>query len=136
MKPLLKFILLLAIIPVAGAQTPYRLNTGQHGIQAPAALIATWGTPAQCRAHKAGIKDDMSLLPYVISAQWMQRGILYCNLTWLATHGNQQTVHTSAHALCGEDTVRDYRIFFNLENGILRMRWSRDFLTKKLHRCQ
>jgi hypothetical protein len=41
-----------------------------------------------------------------------------------------------AFAQCGEDALRDYRLFLKLHDAKLRIRWSSDFTTPELQACR
>ncbi len=119
----------------AAAQISLQGPTGGSGSVGPAVLYGTWGTTEQCAAHRAGIRDDFARFPYVISDQWIQHGLIYCRIFWRAHHNDENVTLARAMVQCGEDGVRDYRVSFRLQQGLLQMRWSEHFTTRPLERC-
>jgi len=135
-KPLLLVTVsaLTAIVMTAGyAQSNVQPKSDNRG---PEALFGTWGTAAQCAAHKAGNNTDMRLFPYVISNDWIQQGMVYCYLVWRERFSDATGTQAYAFAQCGEDSVRDYQVFLDLREGTLRIRWSEDFTTRELQACE
>ena len=61
---------------------------------------------------------------------------MYCLVTWLAHDGDANRAEARAHVQCGEDTVRDYQVHFDLRDDTLRMRWSAEFTMRPLQRCE
>ncbi len=102
----------------------------------PVALFGTWGTAAQCAAHKTGNNTDMRLFPYVVSNDWIQQGMVYCYLVWREQFSDAAGTQAHALAQCGEDGLRDYQVFVDLREGRLRIRWSEDFTTRELQACE
>lgn len=125
----------LLIHQQATAQMTMQPLTGGNSIEAPDVLIASWGTSAQCQAHKQNITHDMTLFPVVISDQWLQQGFMYCLVRWLNQQNDEQELRARAYLQCGEDNLRDYQVFFKLKDDKLRIRWSEDFTTDNLQRC-
>ncbi len=117
----------------AGAQPTFQAPAG-GAVAAPDALLATWGTPDQCRA-----RGDAAAGPHrqavEIGPQWLRQGLMYCLLTWHSHRADARGSLSRAHARCGEDLPRDYRVVFLLRDGELRIRWSQDFTTPALDRC-
>lgn len=98
-------------------------------VEAPAILFGTWGTAAQCAAG-----DPPS--PYRIEREWIEQGGIYCYVAWQAHQVLEGRSETHAFAQCGEDTLREYRIFLLLDRGQLRIRWSESYTTPVLSRCR
>ena len=126
---------LLSYSVTGHSQATFLPHTG-NPIPAPEALLGVWGTAAQCKAHRAGKTDDMRLLPYDIGDQWLRHGFLYCWMGWQqvvpGTHGRS----TIVLARCGEDAVRFYRLIIWQQEDKLFMRWSKDYETPALERCE
>jgi hypothetical protein len=126
---------LIALLP-ASSHTQISLQPSPEGAMAgPPALYGTWGTEPQCRAHRAGVTNDFRLFPYIIDEQWIQHHVIWCRVHWLGHQGDEQHMQAQAWLRCGEDTLREYHVFFKLERGRLAMRWSEDFVTRPLQRC-
>ena len=119
----------------ASAQITLQDPAGGSRTAGPAVLYGTWGTAEQCAAHRAGIRDDFTRFPYVISDQWIQHGLIYCRISWQSHHDDDTVTQARAMVQCGEDSVRDYRVSFRLQQGLLQMRWSEHFTTRPLERC-
>lgn len=128
-------ILLLIVLPSTAAGQLVMMPDPSDNAQGPVVLYPAWGTAQQCEAHRAGDNADFQLFPYVIDHEWIQHGVIWCRLSWQGYESGE--LHTRARALarCGEDTVRDYVVFFDLQDGVLEMSWSRDFRTGRLQRC-
>ena len=98
-------------------------------VEPPGTLLDTWGTAAQCasgnRAH-----------PYRVEREWIEQGGIYCYVTWRASHPRESGFEAQALAQCGEDTLREYRIFLMLDGEHLRIRWSDSYTTPRLSRCR
>ena len=45
------------------------------------------------------------------------------------------SVFAMAHAICGEDDARDYRIIFELIDGRLTLKWGEAIENTSLRRC-
>ena len=135
MKHPLKFAFVFAIVAEAGAEIAVQ-SPGWSSAPGPESLYGTWGTATQCAAHSAGRKDDYRLFPYIIDDQWIQHGLIYCRVNWRDHHSGADGTDAQAFVQCGEDSVRDYRVVFRLREGLLQMRWSRDFTTRRLQPCE
>ena len=133
MRKLLAVILLIASI--SQAQIFVQPDAGDK-VQGPQALYGVWGTPAQCAAHKSGGNENPGLFPYVISENWIQRGMISCYILWRQHSSDAGSTQVHAFAQCGEDSLRDYRLFLKLHDGKLRIRWSEDFTTPELQACR
>lgn len=120
----------------AAAQGQFSLQQGAPAASAaPPAVLGVWGTPAQCKAHLAGEFEHPGLYPYVISGEWIQQGLVACYLWWQGFDDRAQNLRARAFAQCGEDGLREYRIFLSLQTDGLRIRWSEDFTTGALQPC-
>lgn len=89
-------------------------------------FYGTWGNEQQCA--RAPIKPGGTVLaePFEIDGEWLRQGRLWCRLKWFPIETREDGVVSGAHAQCGEDSVRDYVLGFDLTDGELRLRW--DFL--------
>ena len=126
---------LLVVAMSAFAQSGYRLQP-EAGAAAPESLFGTWGSPAQCAAHRAGEFDNPALYPYEISQDWIRQGLVYCYMRWRNKSDGTYGLQAMAEAQCGEDTIRDYRLVLELREETLRIHWSADFSTASLQLCQ
>ena len=135
MKRTLILPLLLVVAFPALAQSGYRLQpeSGQAG---PKALFGTWGSPAQCEAHRSGDFENPALYPTQISQEWIRQGLIYCYLQWRDQSPATSGIQAIADAQCGEDTLREYRLVLELQNETLRIHWSADFSTPDLQMCR
>ena len=102
----------------------------------PESLFGTWGTEVQCAAHAADNMQDQRLFPLIISNEWIQQGWIYCYLQWRGHNTDSNNIQAFALAQCGEDTIRDYQLEFNLETSELKIQWSKNFTTDPLQRCE
>ncbi len=126
----------LCFSPTLPAQSQFTLDPqNPAGIDPPAALLATWGSAEQCAAPGT---DSVALhrYPFEVGREWLRQGPIYCYLTWLSSQPLQGGSETQVFAQCGEDTLREYRVFFLLRDQRLRIRWSADFTTPELERCR
>jgi hypothetical protein len=133
--PWRRFAVLAACLPSLLLAQISLQPSAERGVDGPALLYGTWGTREQCDAHRAGVQDDFRLFPYVIDDQWIQHGIIWCHVTWLGHQGKGEQLRAQAFLRCGEDSLREYHVFFDLQQGLLTMRWSEDFSTRPLQRC-
>ena len=129
------FVVLLAVVPALALSQISMQPATPGGVSAPQQLFGTWGTAEQCEAHRRGVRDDHRLFPYVIDDQWLSQGVIWCRVTWLGQHGGGDTLRAQGYLQCGEDTLREYHVFFELLEQRLIMRWSQDFSTRALQRC-
>ena len=128
------FLLLVSLL-AAGVSAQYLLQPELDTSRAPPALLGAWGNTAQCAAHRAGGNDDPRLFPYLISDDWIQHGVIFCQVEWQPPRGQPPDLSVEAFARCGEDGLREYRILLELSQGALRIRWSPDFTTAALGFC-
>ena len=135
MRHALLCLALIAAAPCAVSQSTFQLSNPPAAAEAPEAMLAVWGTPTQCQVHAIGRHDNISQLPYVITDQWLSRGVLYCFIHWREQRRSENGLRARATLQCGEDAVRDYQAFFTLSDGLLEIRWSKDFTTQRLERC-
>lgn len=136
----MRFLTLVAIwLAACGttlAQAQISLQPAPASSAAPPALIGSWGTAAQCARQTAGKTDNPGRLPYQISHDWIRQGFLYCQMTWRGQQPSGDATRYYAHAQCGEDDLRDYRITLLLRQRRLEIRWSPDFSTAALEPCR
>ena len=128
-------LLLLSSLLIAESPAQYLLQPQKNGARAPEALLGAWGDTAQCAAHRAGGNQDPRLFPYLISDDWIQHGMVFCQIEWQSAQGEPPNLSVGAFARCGEDGPREYRILLELSQGNLRIRWSEDFTTTALTAC-
>lgn len=126
---------LFSSVSLALAQPQFSLPRSGPALPAPAALLGTWGSEAQCDAFAADGSDNPALMPYEISADWIRQGFLYCALSWQGETRIDGEPRYFADASCGEDDLRDYRLTLELRDRRLRIRWSDDFTTTALEAC-
>ncbi len=125
----------LFISPSLTAQSQFSLDPqNPAGISPPPVLLSTWGSRQQCAAASSD-KTALHLYPFEVDREWLRQGPIYCYLTWLSNQPMANGSETQAFAQCGEDSLREYRIFFLLQGQQLRIRWSADFTTPALERC-
>ena len=123
-------LIALALAGSVGAQGQIGIESLPGGrIAAPEALLGTWGTAAQCATDEAPA-------PYRIDREWIEQNGIYCYLAWQAHQARDNGSETFALAQCGEDTLREYRIFLLLDEPRLRIRWSDTYSTPPLTRCR
>ena len=123
-------LLALALAGSVAAQGQFGIESLPGGrIAAPGELLGTWGTAAQCATDEAPS-------PYRIEPEWIEQNGIYCYLAWQAHHGDDGRSETLALAQCGEDSLREYRVFLLLDADRLRIRWSDSFTTPALARCR
>ncbi len=116
----------------AAARGQYGIETAPGDrIEPPAALLGTWGTPAQCAARGTGEPP----FAYRIDREWLEQAGIYCYLSWQASFAREAGSQTHALAQCGEDTLREYRLVLWLDDAALRIRWSASYTTPELRRC-
>ena len=117
------------------AQSQFNLDPERPaGIAPPKALLATWGSREQCAAASTN-STALHRYPFEIGREWLRQGPIYCYLTWRSHQPLANGSETQAFAQCGEDMLREYRVFFLLHESRLRIRWSEDFATPGLERC-
>lgn len=122
--------------PATEAQGQFSLQDQPGaGADAPAQLLATWGTAAQCAARESGSDDNSTGSPFTLTEEWIRQGPIYCYLNWQAHTPVESGSETLAFAQCGEDTLREYRLQLLLVQDRLRIRWSDDYTTPLLQRC-
>ncbi len=125
----LAVLLALAFTRAVAAQGQIGIDTLPGGrIEAPEALLGIWGTAAQCA-------NDRAASPFRIEREWIEQNGVYCYVAWQAHHARDARTETQALAQCGEDSLREYRIFLLLEERQLRIRWSDSYTTPALSRC-
>lgn len=120
---------------LAPAQSTYQGMPDWNRVRPPSLFFGTWGNRTQCDAGKTSRLDDFRMQPYRLSDEWLQHGFLYCFVGWRAyrQHGDRHLANVWLR--CGEDTVRRYDAVLSLSDDRLTIRWSRDFTTRALERC-
>ena len=98
-------------------------------------LFGVWGSETQCSRALITPKGTKFASPFEISTDWLGHGDVWCRLTWRSTDSTPNGVTAFAHALCGEDTVRDFQIKFNLEGEQLSLVWNIFHKNGPLQRC-
>ena len=134
----MKFFLAVVLVVSASAalaQPQFSPQRSQSAVAAPAILLGTWGTEAQCGELAAGGSDNPARMPYEINADWIRQGFLFCSLAWRGETRIDGKSRYFADASCGEDDLRDYRVTLELRDRRLRIRWSADFTTAALEAC-
>jgi len=87
------------------------------------AFFGVWGTSAQCSGEPIIDGGTVRAAPYVIDADWLKHGQVWCRLNWFPVETRENGAFSGASAQCGEDSVRGYRINMELEGGQLTLRW-------------
>ncbi|MBX2868699.1 MAG: hypothetical protein KTR18_08490 [Acidiferrobacterales bacterium] len=83
-----------------------------------------WGTEAQCSGSLIHPKGSKRAVPFDIRPDWISHGDIWCRLNWMSVRQNTAGAQADAHAICGEDDARDYRIRFHLEGDELTLTWN------------
>ncbi len=129
---------LLTIISLFAMNAPAQISVEPQvgkSVPGPQALFKTWGKPEQCEAKRTGKIENPGLFPLMITNDWIQQGLVYCYLQWQGQGNTSKGLQAHAFAQCGEDTVREYQLIFNLHQDRLSIRWSDDFNNKALEVC-
>jgi hypothetical protein len=127
-------VVILSIVMNAEAQISVDSQPGKS-MPGPPALFKIWGDSAQCEAHRSGKTENPALFPLVITNDWIQQGLVYCYLQWQGQGNTSKGLQAHAFAQCGEDTIREYQLIFNLHENNLSIHWSKDFSNKALVVC-
>jgi len=98
-------------------------------------LFGQWGTEAQCARTLISPKGTKKFAPFDIRQDWLGHGDIWCRLDWSTTRSSSAGLYAVAHGRCGEDTVREYQISFELSESELTLRWNQDFENGPLRRC-
>lgn len=133
----LRCLFLLLLLPAPGwpqSQLPLGPRA-TDAIDAPASLFGTWGTAAQCENWRERERADSSGVLYHLDREWLRQGGIYCYLTWRSRYPLANGLEIHALAQCGEDTLREYDLVLRLQDEQLQLRWSDDFSTRQLIRC-
>ena len=86
-------------------------------------FYGTWGTAKQCAGEPLKPGGTVLAEPFSITPEWLKQGRLWCRLSWLPIEPRGDGFFTVAQAQCGEDSVRDYSLRFELSSGKLTLRW-------------
>ena len=98
-------------------------------------LYGVWGTEAQC-AREPIIPNGTKLsAPFEIKPDWLGHGEVWCRLIWNKTSSESNGLFVAARGLCGEDSVRGYRINFRLKGDKLSVSWNEWHKVGPLMRC-
>ena len=111
---------------------------GNGAMSGPSAIYGTWGTLPQCLSHRQGQGG-----PYhatTIGQQWMNQGPIYCFVHWIDKQESSPITKAKAAVRCGEDSLMEYVIRFELKGEHLNMRWStgilsNEFQSGEMKRC-
>ena len=82
-----------------------------------------WGTEAQCEEKLIIPEGTKRASPFIIQKDWLGHGDVWCRLNWLSATDSDESTVATARALCGEDSVIDYRIKFELTGDMLSIGW-------------
>jgi len=99
------------------------------------ALHGKWGNASQCARELITPQGTKHFTPFDIQHDWLGYGGIWCRLLWLTVRKTPKGLYAAASARCGEDTVRDYRINFDLNDEVLMLRWDRGLENGPLKRC-
>ncbi len=134
MSRLVPLFLLLVLSFAVSAQSQYLTVPGQSR-PAPGVLLGVWGDPAQCQAFEDQSIENPGSPAYEISQDWIKQGWFHCLVSWQGEWQTDNGLQAQAFAQCGEDLIREYRVFLQLEADTLTIRWTDDYSTKSLNRC-
>ena len=98
-------------------------------------LYGEWGTDTQCARELINPKGSKHAAPFNIQPDWLEQNDVWCRLSWLSVTENTDGVVALAQAQCGEDSIRDYRITFELIESELNIRWTLSLKNGPLLRC-
>jgi len=98
-------------------------------------LYGEWGTDTQCARELISPKGTKYAAPFNIQPNWLEQNDVWCRLSWLSITENTDGVFALAQAQCGEDSIRDYRITFELIESELNIRWNLSLKNGPLLRC-
>ena len=99
------------------------------------AFYGSWGTPEQCAREPLKAGGTVLAEPFAITHEWLKQGRLWCRLSWFPIEPRGDGFFTVAQAQCGEDSVRDYFLRFELSGGKLTLRWGFLLSNGPLRRC-
>ena len=98
-------------------------------------LYGVWGTAAQCAERAIIPGGTKRAAPFELRPGWLRHGDLWCRLTWFPALPRNDGVFVATQALCGEDSVRAYRLDFDLSGQDLRLIWEERLINGPLQRC-
>jgi len=101
-----------------------------------APLYGVWGNEAQCTRALITPKGTKRFAPFDIRPDWLGHGDIWCRLGWSGASAGPERLSAVASALCGEDTILNYRIKFNLTGEDLTLVWSTGLENGPLQRCE
>ena len=131
----LMFVLLLLPL-MAGQASQFSLQSQSASGAFPDELAGAWGSAEQCRVLRSGEPEHPGRATYRISAEWISQGLIHCNVSWFGAEQQIEDKRFRALAQCGEDDLREYRLSLLLRPEGLSIRWSLDYVTPVLQRCQ
>jgi len=100
-----------------------------------AQLYGLWGTETQCSRGLITLTGSKRAAPFEITTDWLGHGEVWCRLSWFTVVESENNVFASARALCGEDTVQNFRVSFNLEGEELTIGWNDLLFNGPFMRC-
>lgn len=98
-------------------------------------LHGAWGTPNQCARAPIKAGGTVRAEPFIIGADWLKHGQLWCRLQWFPIETRKDGLFTGAYAHCGEDSVRTYLLGMDLSGEQLTLRWEFPHKNGPLSRC-
>ena len=101
-----------------------------------ASLLGMWGSKAQCDRSLLLPNGTVHAEPFEIHPGWLRHGNLWCRLSWFPEQSRPNGLFVSTQALCGEDSVRHYRLDFALADGRLTLIWDVSLISGPLMRCR
>jgi len=94
-----------------------------------------WGTEAQCSEALITEKGTKRATPFEIRPDWLGHGDVWCRLSWVFLDSSPDGTFAVTKALCGEDSVSDYQIEFDLSGNELILVWDGQLKNGPLKRC-
>lgn len=86
-------------------------------------LYGKWGTEAQCEGKLIIPEGTKRASSFVIQKDWLGHGDVWCRLNWLSVNATEKSTVAFAQALCGEDSIRDYRVKIQRTGDTLSIAW-------------
>lgn len=99
-------------------------------------LYGEWGTEAQCARAPIIPTGTKLAAPFEIKPDWLGHGEVWCRLKWGNASSESDGLFVTATGLCGEDSVRGYRINFRLRGDELTLSWNQWHKVGPLKRCE
>ena len=98
-------------------------------------LFGEWGTEKQCQRELIIPTGTKHATPFDIQPDWMSYGDVWCRLLWSPSTSSGKNTYATAKGLCGEDSVRDYQITFEVSDNALTIFWDQWHKNGPLMRC-